>query len=113
MLCEYENKGKLGVIKIVGRIDVKTVVDFRKYFNECVLETEYVVLNCSELEFIDSTGLGAMVACLKKVTELQGDIYIAELQSRPMMLFEMTRSNKIFKIYDDVEVAVKDLSAQI
>ena len=105
MKISYEKKGKVGVIGITGRLDASNEKELKDTFRTYLSETIYFVLDCSELEFVDSTGLGAIISILKNTTELNGDIYIANLQEKPRMLFEITRAYKIFEVFDDVDTA--------
>ncbi|MCD8479066.1 MAG: STAS domain-containing protein [Candidatus Cloacimonetes bacterium] len=56
--------------------------------------------------FVDSTGLGTIVACLKSASQGGGDIFIANLQDKPRMVFDITRAHKIFHIFDDLDAAI-------
>jgi anti-sigma B factor antagonist len=59
-----------------------------------------------EVDLMDSAGLGALMAVLKRVSEEGSDMCIARLQKKPRMVFELTRAYKVFEIYDDVEEAL-------
>lgn len=109
----YEQKGKIGIIGIAGRLDASNEKELKELFHPYLEESINFVLDCSKLEFVDSTGLGAIISILKSSTELGGDIYIANLQVKPMMLFEITRAYKIFEIFDDVDTAVAAFKEKI
>jgi len=97
---------QVGVVKIEGRIDSSNNSKFKNEFTQFLGDFKNFVFDCSEMEFIDSSGLGAILSCLKSVTKAKGDLYIASLQSKPRMLFEITRAYKIFDVYDNVDAAV-------
>ncbi len=65
------------------------------------------MFDLSEMDFIDSTGLEALVSCLKKAMETEGDIYVANLTTKQRLVFEMTRAFKIFTVFDDVKTAME------
>jgi anti-sigma B factor antagonist len=65
------------------------------------------IINLQSLEFIDSTGLGGLVSCLKRCIEAGGDLKIAQLPAKPRMVFEITRAHKVFDIFDDLETAIE------
>ncbi|HHE65263.1 MAG: anti-sigma factor antagonist [Candidatus Cloacimonadota bacterium] len=109
MKIAYEQKGKIGIINISGRLDASNSSELKESFLSYLGDTVNFVLNCSELEFIDSTGLGAIISILKRSTEKNGDIVIANLQQKPAMLFEITRAYKIFEVFDDLDKAVEAL----
>ena len=64
------------------------------------------MLDLSGMESLDSTGLGTLIGALKLVGEKGGDIKIASLQKRPRLVFEITRSYKVFEIFDTVAEAL-------
>jgi len=101
------HKGDVGVISFSGRLDASNNSSFKKEFQEWLNHTNEFVLDLSKMEFVDSTGLGGIVACMKSASEKGGDLKIACLQSKPRMVFEITRANQIFDIYDDVASAVE------
>ena len=65
------------------------------------------MLDLAAMDFIDSAGLGVIIAILKRVTEQNGDIRIANLQRKARVVFEITRAYKIFEIFDSLEEALK------
>ena len=109
MQIKYEQKGKIGIVNISGRLDASNSTELKESFRSYLADTVNFVLDCSELEFVDSTGLGAIISILKSSTEKKGDVLIANLQQKPAMLFKITRAYKIFEVFDDLEKAVKSL----
>ncbi|AWK49805.1 anti-anti-sigma factor [Clostridium beijerinckii] len=54
--------------------------------------------NFSGCDFIDSTGLGALVSIYKKCTENGGSIKLKSLKPEVEKLFKLTRLDKVFQI---------------
>lgn len=98
--------GDVCVISPEGRLDALNANRFRHHFQDLAKESRDFVVDLEEIEFIDSTGLGALVACLKTAAESGGNVKIANLQQKTRMVFEITRAYKIFDIFDDVDTAV-------
>ncbi len=71
------------------------------------ISTKKIVIDFLLVEFVDSTFLGAIVSGLRKIAALNGDIKICSLQPPVSMLFELTRLNKVFQIFDDTDSAIK------
>ncbi|MDR3667244.1 MAG: STAS domain-containing protein [Ignavibacteriaceae bacterium] len=65
-----------------------------------------IIIDLSECEFIDSTFLGAIVMGLKKVTQIGGNLCLAGVQPEVKNMFQLTRMNKIFNIFDAREDAL-------
>jgi anti-sigma B factor antagonist len=71
-----------------------------------------IVLNLSEVDFIDSSGLGAIVSSLKKIGN-DGDLVICSVRETVMSLFRLTRMNRVFDILSSEEEAIGALSRRL
>ncbi len=65
-----------------------------------------LVLNLANVRFMDSAGIGEIVACLKRVREGGGDLKLASLNQRITDLFTLTKLISIFDVYSDEGAAV-------
>ena len=54
--------------------------------------------DCENLEYIDSTGLGAVVYVYKKAKEIGGTVRVLKLKKYIYKLFEITALNRLFDI---------------
>jgi anti-sigma B factor antagonist len=80
-------------------MDAGTVQVFRSAVSELKdAGGERVILDLGELDFIDSTGLGALVAALKRFQDVGGDVTLADLRPRVAKLLELTGLDKAFTI---------------
>jgi len=109
MEFEFRLQDGIGIIKIIGRLLSTNAKEFKEYFTDIVQETRYVVLDLSELEYIDSLGLGSIISFYKLLTEADGDICIANLQAKPKTLFQITKVHLIFNVYDNLQEAIDSL----
>lgn len=84
-------------ITVAGEVDIYTAHQFKQKLYD-VLETTKtdLIINCSGLNYIDSTGLGILVGTLKKVKENDKDIYITGLKDNIKKLFVITGLDKLF-----------------
>lgn len=106
--CVKENG--IGLITLSGPLTAATVEAFREKFSAWQAEEAAVknfVFDLSAVDFMDSAGLGSLIAALKRITERGGDMKLACLQKKPRMVFEITRAYKVFEIYDTVEEALR------
>jgi len=108
MEIKINKKGDVTIIKVIKRLDASNYKIFKEKIHSFSKEDIYFVLDFSELEFLDSTGLGAIISSLKYASEKGGDVYIANLQPKPKMLFEITRAYKIFNVFDSVKAAINN-----
>ncbi len=106
MNLNFNMTNSIGVIEINGRLDAYNAPELKAFFDQVSDKTAHFVLDMNGCEFIDSTGLGTIVACLKSASQNGGDIRIARLMDKPRMVFDITRAYKIFHIFDDMEAAI-------
>ena len=65
-----------------------------------------IVLDVSELQWVNSAGLGAMISCLASMTNRGGDLRIANITDKIQSLFLITQLVKVFKTFESVDRAV-------
>ena len=110
MQLETFKKGNVTVIRpLEKRLDAYVASDFKQKMLALIQEGNSVlVLNWKEVEFIDSSGLGALVSVLKTLGA-EGDIVICEVNETVMSLFKLTRLDKVFQILPTEQEAIDAL----
>ena len=70
------------------------------------------IIDCSTVEFMDSTFLGALVVTVKKLNVLKGDLRLvfSNKNSPIWLMFETTRMFNVFKCYLSLDDAVESYS---
>ncbi len=70
------------------------------------------IVDCRNIEYMDSTFLGSMVVSLKKLNTLSGDLRLvfSDENSPIWLMFEATRMFKIFKSYLSLDEAVESFN---
>ncbi|MBN8187403.1 STAS domain-containing protein [Salipiger thiooxidans] len=88
-----------------GRIDAAVAIQFKDAVREAVSPgTARVVLDLGAVEFIDSSGLGAIVAAMKGMGQGQR-LDLAALRPMVDKVFRLTRMDTIFVIHETVDAA--------
>lgn len=65
-----------------------------------------VVLNLAGVDFIDSTGLGAMVICYTTLKKGGGALKLCNLAEREIELLVLTKLTSVFELFDDEQHAI-------
>ncbi len=95
------------VLRVTGEIDVATAPRLREHVVTLVAEGETrLVVDLEGVDFIDSTGLGALVGALKRVRTHGGELAIVCTRSRLLKVFEITGLGRVFEVHDTVDAAV-------
>ena len=66
-----------------------------------------IVFDLSRLAFVDSSGLGAFLSCLRHVHAKGGDLKLCSLLPPVRTLFELVRMHKIFDIFNNRDEALR------
>jgi anti-sigma B factor antagonist len=111
MRIEEENiNGILAVRVMDNRIDASSAASFKGRMADIVARGDrLLILNLAAVEFIDSTGLGAIVSALKAVGQ-GGELVITNPQETVMSLLRLTRMNRVFRIYASEQEALGALA---
>ena len=108
MEIKHEQFDEFIIIHLIGDLDVNNVKLLKDEFDLFIEKSNKFIFNLKELEFMDSTGMGMLVSILKMIESKSGKMRITDIQKRPRLLFDLTRGNLIFDIYDQLEDAKID-----
>jgi len=90
--------------KIMGGPDAKT---FRKDLDELIDQgKKNVIIDLSNVKFMNSSGLGILVGGLKKMKEADGDLKICGATDKIDSLLMVSQLTKIFDDYDTLDEAI-------
>lgn len=93
---------ELVIVDLVGEIDVNTVPRIRETLGNLTKTlAPQILVNLSRATYIDSSGLGLLVATRKDALQGAGRFVLCGMNEDVRMVFELTRLNKYFEIYDD------------
>lgn len=110
---EIEDKqigGILIVLPLEKRIDASVSTEFKgKMVDWINAGSRRIILDLSNVDFIDSSGLGAIVSSLKTIGN-DGDLVICGIKETVMGLFRLTRMNRVFQIFPSQPEAIQALS---
>lgn len=95
------------VLRCDGRLTMVAAPALKRAIDEAVESgSTHVVIDLSETSFVDSSGLGALVAGLKRTRQAGGDLRIAEPQEQVRMVLALTNLDRILAPFDSLEDAV-------
>lgn len=91
-------------ISIAGEADIFTAPDMKEKINSSVEKTEHhLCIDLTELEYIDSTGLGLLVGALKRMRNKDGKVSLVRPQPQIRKLLDITGLSKVFDIKEGCE----------
>ena len=101
------------VLGVAGEIDVYTAPQVREQIRDLAAKgTVHLIADLSRVEFIDSSGLGALIGGLRRVREDGGSLVLVISTPRILRVFQLTGLTRAFVIHDTVAGAISAGSGQ-
>ena len=100
--------GEVTVIDVEGRITLGEGSNMLRDELRHLISTNRrkILLNLADVSYMDSAGIGQLVAGFTTVTNQGGQLKLLKLTKRLKELLHMTRISSIFEIYDDEAAAI-------
>ena len=107
MIFDIQDINDVKVIKIINdALDASNIKDFKNDIAIYIESCKNIILDLSDIKFIDSSGLGSIISCLRQLHSNNGELKLSNLTKPVKALFELVRLHKIFEIYNsNVEAA--------
>jgi len=110
VFVDYKSEpyGETVIVSVyLTRATLKDAMSFRDYILDLIKKNYLrIIVDLSFCDYIDSTFLGALVASLKKISSLKGDLQLIYNNKASSMIFEMTNMNRVFKIHSSLNEAL-------
>lgn len=94
--------------KILEEMDIRALQESIMSVIESASGGINLVLDFSNVRFLSSAVLGLLIRVLKRICEQEGQLKLCNINPKIYEVFKITRLNKTFDIYEDVESAARD-----
>jgi anti-sigma B factor antagonist len=99
--------GDCAVIQVTGEVDVYTAPLLRERIRELVAKgAVHLIADLRQVDFLDSTGLGALVGGLKRLREAGGSLALVVSAPRILRIFQITGLTSVLAVQHSVEDAI-------
>lgn len=109
MNIKKEKIGNFTVLKIKGRIDTihstALELEVNELFNSGV---KNLIFNCSEMDYISSSGLRVFLVAQKKAISINGKLYLSNMQPAIQEIFRISGFSNLFRIFDTQEEVLEN-----
>lgn len=103
-----DTTGDVAVVRVpVEELDASNVGEFKRDMAPVLEANTKLVFDLRRLRFMDSSGLGAFISCLRHVNARGGDVKLCGMSPQVRAVFELVRLHRIFDIYSTPEEAVR------
>lgn len=108
MNVNITKSGDCSIVSVEGRVDTTNADEFEKAVMEVVNSgVNILILNCSALNYISSSGLRVFLIVHKKIMANKGQLRLCSLQPGISEIFEISGFTSIFSIFPDQDSAEK------
>ncbi|MCP4683894.1 MAG: STAS domain-containing protein [bacterium] len=98
---------EVAVLSLSGRLDLANGSTLKDQLKQLFANNKTSIhLNLADVEFINSSGLGALVSIMKEVRLIKGRLTLSNPASYVQEIFEITQLSHIFEIYSTEEEAL-------
>jgi len=112
MTMASKSIGDVTVVEVpTEELDAGNSADFKREVTPLLDATTKIVFDLSRLRFVDSSGLGAFISCLRKLNAKGGDLKLCGMSKQVRGVFELVRMHRVFDIYATKEEAVRAFAA--
>jgi len=110
MNIQITESNNFAIVSVEGRIDITNAIEFEKKMIEIIEEGHSrIILDCSELQYISSSGLRVLLAVRKKISSLNGMFRLCTLQPLLIEIFNISGFSSIFSVFIDKKTAMIEL----
>ncbi len=108
-----ERVGEVAIVVMpVDELDAGNTAEFKRDMAPVLESNTKVVLDLSRLRFIDSSGLGSFLSCLRKVNARCGDLKLCCLSKQVRTVVELVRMHRMLDIFRTRDEAVRAFESQ-
>jgi anti-sigma B factor antagonist len=103
---EHEREG-VTILQTDGRITAKEAGDLRERISQLLARMRVnIVLDLKNADYLDSTGLGAMVICYNQLKQAGGSLRLLNVNRRNVELLALTKLHTVFEVFTEEQDAV-------
>ncbi|MGF1512843.1 MAG: STAS domain-containing protein [Elainellaceae cyanobacterium] len=106
----FDENRQVTILRPSGRLDITTAWQFRLKLQECISSScPHLIINLSDVNFIDSSGLTSLVAGMRDADKVNGSFRICNVHSDAKLVLEVTMMDSVFDIYSSEQAALESL----
>lgn len=100
------------VLYISGYINAHTVQEFEKSIQAVLDEKLFrILINCKDLEYINSSGLGVLMGVIEEIQDNDGFLYLSDMNETVFNIFDTLGFTHLFKVFDAEVEALSVMSS--
>ena len=103
-----EKIGDIIIVKLLTDVlDASNTEEFKAAITPIFEKNKKVLLEMEQVKFIDSSGCGVLLYCLRQLNSLGGTLKLYAVQESVRTLFDLVRMHRIIDVFNTKEEAIK------
>jgi anti-sigma B factor antagonist len=99
LVIDVDTTGTWSVVRVAGELDLHTSPQLRDQVLPLIEEPPIrIALDLTDVGFMDSSSLGMLVTCLKRVRERDGRLVLVGVSGSPMRVLTLTGLDRVFDL---------------
>jgi anti-sigma B factor antagonist len=104
---EHEPRGAVQLVKLTGSLDMYSFPRLETQLNQLFQQGQHaVLLECQDLDYIGSAGLGALIGFAKEARSRGGDVKLLHVPERIYNIIELLGFTKVLQVHTDEAAAL-------
>ena len=110
MKLSFTKVKKSLIVSLEGELDLHTAEEFKtKLITKINAGTKQLILDLGQVEFIDSSGLGAILSSYKKISSQGGLLTVVNVTPKVRRIFEVSGILRVINIYSSEKEALENI----
>ena len=99
-------KDEARILYIDGYINAHTVQEFERFVQAALEENTFrILINCKDLQYINSSGLGVLMGVIEEIQENEGFLWLSNMNDTVFNIFDTLGFTHLFRVFQSEEEA--------
>jgi anti-sigma B factor antagonist len=108
MELKLSQSGNIKIIEISGKYDIESTEEFESIFTKQLdTKPEIIAVDMSNLDYIDSSGIGSLIKCLNSTKTKNGKLLLVGMKPMITNVFKLAKLDLFFEILTKIEFKTK------
>ena len=103
---EISEKQGTSIVSFSGEVDLESSPAAREILLKCIESSDSVIVDLSEVTYIDSSGVASLVEALQAAKKNGNRFSLAAVSEPTRRVLELARLDKVFTLYDSVDAGL-------
>lgn len=109
---DLREKNNINVLDLKGYLDAHTAPELEKVLQNLMDVNKFnIIVNCKDLSYISSAGLGVFMAYIEDVRKHNGDIKLTNMSAKVYNVFDLLGFPLLYDITKDETEAIKNFNS--